>query len=86
MNDNVQSIEEQWTQLKDAIAVGAEEAFGYQKARTTKKEWITEEMLNKMDERRKWKYVNTEYGRKEYKRLNKELRRETDRAVVEFKM
>ena len=80
MNDNVRGIEEQWTQLKDAIAVGAEEAFGYQKARTAKKEWITEEMLNKMDERRKWKNVNTEYGRKEYKRLNNELRRETDRA------
>ena len=37
-NDNVRGIEEQWTQLKDAIAVRTEEAFGYQKARTTKKE------------------------------------------------
>src|SRR5437899_8786806 len=36
-------------------------------------------MLDKMDERRKWKSVKTEYGSKESKRLNNELRRETDK-------
>ena len=45
-----------------------------------KKPWITEEMLEKMEERRKWKHQATEYARKEYKRLNNELRRTTDKA------
>jgi hypothetical protein len=29
-----------------------------------RKPWITQEMINKMDERRKWKSVDTEEGRK----------------------
>src|SRR5688572_18292510 len=37
-------------------------------------------MLDKMDERRKWKNIETDYGRKEYSRLNNELRRETDKV------
>jgi len=41
-------------------------------------------MLRKMDERRKWKRENTEEGRRQYRRLNNELRRETDRAKEEY--
>src|SRR5688572_8999728 len=37
-------------------------------------------MLDKMDERKKRKNIETDYGRKEYSRLNNELRRETDKA------
>ena len=33
-----------------------------------------------MNERRKWKAVNNEEGRKTYRRLNNELRRTTDKA------
>jgi hypothetical protein len=32
-------------------------------------------MISKMDERRKWKNVNTEEGRKNYRRLRNELKR-----------
>jgi hypothetical protein len=32
--------------------------------RKARKSWLTQEMINKMDERRKWKNVNNE-GRKE---------------------
>jgi len=44
-----------------------------------RKPWITQEMISKMDERRKWKNVNTEEGRK-YRRLRNELKRVTDKA------
>ena len=44
------------------------------------KPWVTEEVLMKMNERRKWKAVNNEEGRKNYRRLNNELRRTTDKA------
>jgi hypothetical protein len=46
--------------------------------------WITQEMISKMDERRKWKNVNNERGRKNYRRLNNELRRATDKAKLEY--
>jgi hypothetical protein len=37
-----------------------------------------------MDERRKWKNVNTEEGRKNYRRLRKDLNRPTDNAKKEY--
>ena len=45
-----------------------------------RKPWITQEMISKMDERRKWKNVNTEEGRTNYSRLRKELKRVTEKA------
>jgi len=41
-------------------------------------------MIRKMDERRKWKNVNTEEGRKNYRRLRNELKRATDNAKKEY--
>jgi hypothetical protein len=35
-------------------------------------------MISKMDERRKWKNVNTEGGRKNYRSLRNEVKRVTD--------
>jgi len=37
-------------------------------------------MISKMDERRKWKNVDTEECRKNYRRLRKELKGPTDNA------
>ena len=44
------------------------------------KPWIIQEMIRKMNERRKWKNVNTEEGRKNYRRLRNELKLDTDNA------
>ena len=41
-------------------------------------------MISIMDERRKWKSVNTEEGRKNYRRLRNELKRNTDNAKEEY--
>jgi hypothetical protein len=41
-------------------------------------------MISKMDERMKWKSDNNEEGRKNYRRLNNELRRATDKAKLEY--
>ena len=38
-----------------------------------RKPWITQEMISKMDERRKWKNVNIEEGRRNYRILRNEL-------------
>ena len=49
-----------------------------------RKPWITQEMISKTDERRKWKNVNTEEGRKNYRRLRNKLKRATDNAKKEY--
>ena len=54
--------------------------FGYQQIRTAKKPWITDKMIEKMDQRRKLKAHSSDEGRKKYSSLNNELRRETNRA------
>ena len=49
-----------------------------------RKRWITQEMISKMDERRKWKNVNMEEGRLNYRRLRNELIRATEKAENEY--
>ena len=58
----------------------AVESLGFKSHNRIRKPWITEEMVSKMEERRQAKKVNTEDGRKKYRRLNNELRRITDEA------
>ena len=41
---------------------------------------VTPETLKKMDERKLWKNVTTEDGKRMYRKLNNELRSETDKA------
>ena len=45
-----------------------------------RKPWITQEMISKMSQRRKWKNVNNEEGRRNYRTLRNELKRE----IIEF--
>ena len=73
-------MQEQWKLLRDAIKDSANEHIGRTKGCTAKKQWVTQAMLIKMDERRKWKNVNTDDGKKMYRRLINRLRRETDEA------
>jgi hypothetical protein len=42
-------------------------------------------MISKMDGRRKWKNVNTEEGRRNYRRLRNELKRATDKAKKDYR-
>jgi hypothetical protein len=49
-----------------------------------KRPWITQEIISKMDERRKWKIVNTKEGRKDCRRLRNVLKRATDNAQKEY--
>src|SRR6476469_5615065 len=58
----------------------AEGNVGYLKEKVARKPWITTAIMEKMQERRKWKNKNTEEGKRTYRRLNNELRRETDQA------
>ena len=74
------SVDERWIKLKNAVKTSAETIIGYKKTKASKKPWVNEQIILKMEERRKWKNVNTAEGWKRHNRLNNELRRETDRA------
>jgi hypothetical protein len=52
--------------------------------RTARKPWITQEMISKKHERRKWENVNNEEGRKNYRGLRNELKGATDNAKKEY--
>jgi hypothetical protein len=69
-----------WKQLKNQVLETAKETIGYRNDVTAKKPWVTEEMLLKMKERRKWKHQSTEEARSKYRSLNNELKRETEKA------
>ena len=70
----------QWEILKHAVKEAAEKEIGYQMKARAKKPWVSGEMIDKMDQRRRFKHQNTEEAKREYRRLNNELRRETERA------
>jgi len=74
------SVENQWQNLKTAVVESAQESIGYNTGRVARKLWVTTEMLEKMDERRKWKRINSDLGRQMYRKLNNELRRDTEKA------
>jgi len=52
--------------------------------KSARKPRITQEMISKMDERRKLKNVNTKEGRRNYRRLRNELKRATEKAKKEY--
>ena len=64
--NNVITVNNRWGRLQNAMMKGEENTMGKVRTKRIKKPWVTEEMLVKIDERRKWKNVNTEVGRRKY--------------------
>jgi len=77
------NAEVQWNNIKECVLDTLSDLVGKVEKRA-RKPWITQEMISNMDERRKWKNVNTEEGRKNYRRLRNELKRATDNAKKEY--
>lgn len=69
----VLTIDERWTRYIRANV-------GVRKGVNAKKAWITAKMIEKVDERRRWKAINTEEGRKMFRMLDNKLSRETVKA------
>ena len=78
--NNNMTTAKKWKNLKCAMTTQAKRIIGYKKGIPAKKPWITQEMIEKMAQRRKFKHQCDERSKKEYRRLNNELRRETDKA------
>ena len=77
------NVEVQWNNMKECVLDTISDLVGKVEKRARKSQ-ITQEMISKMDERRKWKNVNTEEGRKNYRRLRNELKRATDNAKKDY--
>jgi len=73
----------QWKNIKECVLVNIRVLVGKVEKRA-RKPCITQEMISKMDERRKWKNVNNEEGRRNYRRLRNELKRATEEAKNEY--
>ena len=61
------NVEVQWKNIKECVLDNIGDLVGKVEKRS-RKPWITQEMISKMDERRKWKNVNTEVGRRNCRR------------------
>jgi type I site-specific restriction endonuclease len=68
-----ENLEVQWNNIKKCVLDTMSDLIG-KVDRKARKPIITQEMINKMDERRKWKNVNNKEGRKIYRRLRNILR------------
>ena len=68
------NVEVQWYNIKQCVLDTLIDLFG-KVEKIARKPWITQEMISQTDERRKWRNVNIEEGRKYYRRLRKELKR-----------
>jgi hypothetical protein len=73
------NVEVQWNNIKECVLDTLSDLIGKVEKRV-RKLWITKEMISKMNERRKCKNVNTEEGRKNYRRVRNELKRAADNA------
>jgi hypothetical protein len=76
------NVEVQWDNIK--MCVRHCEWFGWKSREESKKAKDYTGDDSKMDERRKWKNVDNEEGRKNYRRLRNELKRATDNAKKEY--
>ncbi|XP_049768102.1 uncharacterized protein LOC126101500 [Schistocerca cancellata] len=73
------TVEEEWVALRDEIVKAAEDEIG-KKTRASRNPWVTEEIPNLIDERRKHKNAVNEAGKKEYKRLKNDIDRKCKMA------
>ena len=80
IEDEACNVNQRWQQLKESVLKSANEVLGQKTMTSNRKPWVTTEMIDRMEERRRWKNVNSDEGRKKYRELNNQLRRATDKA------
>lgn len=74
-----QNIEERWQSLKQTITKIAAKTLGHKNITATK-DWITAEIVNLIEERRKYKNLNSTEGQKMYGALRNLVIRKSKEA------
>ena len=77
------NAEVQWKNIKECVLDTISDLVDKFEKRA-RKLWLTQVMISKMDKLRKWKNVNTEEGRRNYRRLRNELKRDKEKAKKEY--
>ena len=80
---NSGNVEMQWKNVKECVLDTIIDLVG-KVEKKARKPWITQETISKTNERRKWKNVNTEEGRKNYSTPRNEMKRATDNAEKKY--
>ncbi|XP_026482140.1 craniofacial development protein 2-like [Ctenocephalides felis] len=78
-NDREEAVEKDWKEVKSVLLETLEDNVE-KLEKVARKPWITQEMIKKMDERRKYKNTDPRM----YRKMNNELRRETEKAKVKY--
>jgi len=73
-NSDIIDTETRWQKLNERTLHAVKKVDGVKEKKYETKPWITKQLVDKMEERRKWKNVNGEEGLRKYRRLNNELR------------
>ncbi|XP_023212405.1 uncharacterized protein LOC111615228 [Centruroides sculpturatus] len=68
-----ESVEELWENMKGEIRESAYQVLG-EKRRKARRPWITKEVLEKMNERRRWKSANTLDAKEKYRTIDKQVK------------
>jgi len=55
-----------WEHLKSTVIKAAELTLGHKTREEVRKPWVTDDTIDMMEERRKWKSIHSEEGRKKY--------------------
>ena len=69
-----------WKHCKSTVIKAAEPTLGHKTREEVRTPWVTVEMIDMTEERRKWKSIHSEEGHKKYISLNNRLRRITDKS------
>lgn len=67
-------VEENWNNLKFAISSTAEEVIGFDRPKA-KQKWMTQDILNLMDERKKYRNSNDENDKRNFLKLKHEIQK-----------
>ena len=81
--DMVENVEEEWENVKKEILKSAEANLGGIK-RTGRKPWVSDDILQLMDERRKYKNASDEESKRNYRQLRNAINRKCKLAKEEW--
>ncbi|XP_023220864.1 uncharacterized protein LOC111622675 [Centruroides sculpturatus] len=77
------NVEELWENMKGEIKESAYQVLGEER-RKARRPWITEEVLEKMDERKRWKSANTLDAKEKYRTIDKQVKSMATKAKEEW--
>jgi type I site-specific restriction endonuclease len=83
IGSEIRNVEVQWNNIKECV-LDTVSVLVWKVKKRARKPWTTQEMISKVSERRKWKNVNTEASRKNYRRLRNALKTVTNNAKKDY--